>query len=137
MNKGKIEKFCRDNNIDLMILFGSQAKKRTRADSDFDLAVKPSRECTLDKLRLIYKLGELFGTDFLDLVILTCDMDAVLLREIFMEGNFLYESVPGLFEKEKLRAWKIYLDTEKIRSYQKEYLKKIIRKAKDVARGYK
>jgi predicted nucleotidyltransferase len=137
MEKGEVEKFCRDNHIDLMIVFGSQAKKSTRADSDFDLAVKLPRECAIDKLYLIYKLGELFNTDVLDLVILTSDMDAVLLREIFMEGKLLYESVPGLFEKEKLRAWKIYLDTEKLRSYQKEYLKKIVRKAKDVVRGYK
>ena len=41
MGKGEIEKFCRDNHIDLMIVFGSQAKKGARSGSDFDLAIKP------------------------------------------------------------------------------------------------
>ena len=137
MEKGEIEKFCRDNQIDLLIVFGSQAKKSTRTGSDFDLAIKPSKECAIDKLHLIYQLGELFKSDIVDIVILTSDMDAVLLKEIFIEGKLLYESISGLFEKEKLRAWKIYLDTEKWRSYQKEYLKKFVKKAKDVVRGYK
>ena len=95
------------------------------------------REYAIDKLDFIYKLGELFNTELVDLTILTPDTDAVLLMEIFMKGKLLYESVSGLFENEKLRAWKIYLDTEKLWSHRKEYVKKIIRKAKDVARGSK
>lgn len=133
MEKGKIEKFCRDNHIDLLILFGSQAKKCRQAGSDFDFALKPCRGCSVDKLGLIFQLGELFNTDNVDLVILTPNTDPVLLWEIFKEGKPLYENMEGLFEKERLRAWKIYLDTEQLRCYQKEYLKKFIKKAKDVA----
>ena len=85
MGKGEIEKFCRDNHIDLMIVIGSQAKKGARSGSDFDLAIKPCREYAIDKLDFIYKLGELFNTELVDLTILTPDTDAVLLMEIFMK----------------------------------------------------
>ena len=137
MEKGEIEKLCRENHIDLLVLFGSRAKKGGQGGSDFDLALKPSRGWDIDKLGLIYQLGELFDTDNVDLVILTPDTDPVLLWEIFIEGQPLYENMAGLFESERLRAWKIYLDTEQLRFYQTEYLKKFIKKAKDVARGLK
>jgi len=135
MERGKIEDFCRGHHIDLLILFGSQAKKRMKAGSDFDLALKPCRGCAVDKLDVIFQLGELFNVDNVDVVILRPDTDPVLLWEIFMEGKLLYENTAGLFEKERLRAWKIYLDTEQLRCRQKEYLKQFIRKAKDVSRS--
>lgn len=137
MDKNKIEVFCKANHIELLILFGSRAKKRLHARSDFDLAIKPCQGQAVDKLGLIYKLGELFDTDDIDLVILTPDTDPVLLWEIFMEGRLIYERMAGLFEKEKLRAWKIYLDTERFRKYRREYVKRFVRKVKDVARSLK
>ncbi|MDP2993441.1 MAG: nucleotidyltransferase domain-containing protein [Deltaproteobacteria bacterium] len=133
----KIEVFCKTNHIELLILFGSRAKKRLHAGSDFDLAIKLCQGQAVDKLGLIYKLGELLNTDDIDLVILTPDTDPVLLWEIFMEGRLIYERMAGLFEKEKLRAWKIYLDTERFRKYRREYVKGFVRKVKDVARSLK
>jgi predicted nucleotidyltransferase len=135
MDKNRVEEICKANHIELLILFGSRAKTRPHPGSDFDLAIKPCREQAVDKLGLIYKLGELLNSDDIDLVILTPDTDPVLLREIFTEGRCLYEDAAGLFEKEKLRAWKMYLDTERFRKYRREYVKRFIRKVKDVARS--
>lgn len=137
MEKDKIEKLCRDSHIDILILFGSQAKKDPRVGSDHDIAFKPGKGFGLNKLDLIYRLGELYNIDDIDLVRLTPDTDPVLLWEIFMHGKPLFERHPGLFEKEKLKAWKIYQDTAKIRNLRKEHLKQSIRKAKDVARSLK
>ena len=44
-----------------------------------------------------------------------------------------YEAEPEVFANEKLRAWKIYLDTEPIRRMQAEYLRKLKEKSEDVA----
>jgi hypothetical protein len=75
---------------------------------------------------LIYRLGDFFEGKEIDLVVLTRDTDPVLLNEIFSKGRLLYEEQPGIFDKERLRAWKLYLDTEKLRRMRKEYLKKFV-----------
>jgi hypothetical protein len=75
----------------------------------------------------------LFDGKKIDLVILTADTDPLLLYEVFFNGMPLYEEDQGIFEKEKLRAWKLYIDTEKLRVMQKQYLKKFVEKASDVA----
>ncbi len=132
MNAGKIEDFCKNNNVELLVLFGSQAGEKERPASDVDLAVKMRSGVELSKLDLIYNLGGPFEGKEIDLVVLTIDTDPVLLNEIFSRGKPLYEERPGSFEEEKLRAWKLYLDTEKLRLMQKEYLKRFAEKLGNV-----
>lgn len=78
----------------------------------------------MGKLELIYHLGSLFTDREVDLVVLSIDTDPVLLFEIFSSGKPLYEDRPGVFDSERLRAYKLYYDTEKLRRLQTEYLKK-------------
>jgi predicted nucleotidyltransferase len=128
-----IEIFCKENSIELLILFGSHASEETHPKSDIDVAIKLNRGTEISKLELIYKLNDLFDGKKIDLVILTADTDPLLLYEVFFNGMPLYEEDQGIFEKEKLRAWKLYIDTEKLRVMQKQYLKKFVEKASDVA----
>lgn len=128
-----IGKFCRENNIELLVLFGSGATETTHAGSDIDLAVLLKRGSRISKLRLIGGLDELFNGKNIDLVVLTIDTDPLLLYEIFSHGKPLYESRKGTFINQKLRAWHLYLDTEKIRRMNEKYLKAFIRKASHVA----
>lgn len=121
---------CEKANIALLVLFGSRAKGKVHAESDIDLAVKPVHGHIVDKLKLIFEFGELLKTEGIDLVVLTPETDPVLLYEIFMNGRPLYENSPELFEREKLRAWKLYLDTERLRRYQKEYLRRFAEEIK-------
>jgi hypothetical protein len=39
----------------------------------------------------------------------------------------------GVFESERLRAWKLYLDSEKIRVMQKKYLRDFVERVSNVA----
>jgi predicted nucleotidyltransferase len=133
MKDKEIQEFCKENKIELLILFGSHASEETHPKSDIDVAVKFKRGTEISKLELIYKLDDLFNGKSIDLVVLTTDTDPLLLYEIFFNGRPLYEKDPDIFEKEKLRAWKLYLDTEKLRVIQKQYLKKFAEKASDVA----
>ena len=133
MDTGEIADFCAKNSIALLILFGSHAGGKVRAASDVDLAVKMRYGIEFSKLDLIYHLGGLFEGKEIDLVVLTNDTDPVLLNEIFSGGKPLYEERPGAFEEEKLRAWKLYLDTEKLRVMQREYLKRFAEKLGDVS----
>jgi predicted nucleotidyltransferase len=123
MEIGEIKDFCRENSIELFVLFGSGALGTIHAASDIDVAVKFRKGADISRLELIYRLDDLFDGKCIDLVILTADTDPLLLYEIFSQGRLLYEEHPGIFEREKLRAWKLYIDTEKLREMQKKYLK--------------
>lgn len=124
--------FCRKEGIDLLILFGSQATGKKLPGSDIDVAVKMGKGTKHSKLELIAALTDFFGKGEIDLVILTRDTDPLLLHEIYSKGSLIYEVRPGLFENEKLRAWHLYLDTEKLRRKQKEYLMEYARRAGNV-----
>ena len=128
-----IKGFCKDNKIELLVLFGSGCTGKTHSASDIDIAVKCKHGIRVSKLKLIYKLDDFFSGKSIDLVVLTPDTDPLLLYEIFCRGTSVYESRKGLFEKEKLRAWKLYLDTEKIRKMNEKYLKNYVKKVSDVA----
>jgi predicted nucleotidyltransferase len=128
-----INNFCKENGIDMLVLFGSAAGDRPDISRDVDLAVKLKKGTIVSKLDLIYKLDNFFAGKKIDLVLLTSDTDPLLLHEIFMKGVCLFERKKNLFEKDKLRAWKLYLDTDKIRNMRENYLKDFVRKVSHVA----
>ncbi|MEN8262381.1 MAG: nucleotidyltransferase domain-containing protein [Nitrospirota bacterium] len=123
-----IKSFCKENKIDLLLLFGSGSTGKTHAASDIDIAVKFKHGNKVSKLKLVYKLEDFFKGKNIDLVILTSDTDPLLLYEMFFRGTPVYEAKKGLFEKEKLRAWKLYLDTDKIRKMNDKYLENFVKK---------
>ena len=131
--KKKSNNFCEENKIEMLILFGSCASETIHSKSDIDIAVQFRKGIDISKLDLLYKLDELFNGKNIDLVILTPDTDPLLLYEIFFKGQLLYESRRGLFDKGRLKAWKIFIDTEKLRAKRKEYLRKFVKEMKNVA----
>ncbi len=117
----------------MLLLFGSCASETIHSKSDLDIAIQFRKGRDISKLDLIYKLDDLFNGKNIDLVILTPDTDPLLLYEIFFKGQLLYESRRGLFDKGRLKAWKIFIDTEKLRAKRKEYLRKFVKEMKNVA----
>lgn len=128
-----IKPFCDKHGIDLMVLFGSRVSAEGRNESDIDIALKVRPGTETSKLELIAALTDFFEDGEIDLVVLTRDTDPLLLKEIFSEGKPLYEACPGLFDNERLRAWKLYLDTDKLRQMQKEYVRDYVARFRDVA----
>lgn len=133
MNVRGIKNFCKENRIELLVIFGSSAKNMSKDAHDTDIAVKVRGGMKISKLQLIYRLDEFFGGKNIDLVALTSDTDPLLLHEIFSNGKCIYERKKGIFEKEKLRAWKLYIDTEKIRLLRSSYLRNFVKKRIHVA----
>ena len=128
-----IKSFCKTNGIELLVLFGSSAGTEAGPANDLDIAVKfkPGKE--VSKLKLIYKLDDLFNGNKIDLVLLTTDTSPLLLHEIFHKGECLFEFKKDIFLMEKLRAWKLYLDTEKILGMRSKFLKDFSKKVSHVA----
>ncbi len=128
-----IKELCLQEGVELLVLFGSASRGEERPGSDVDLAVKMKKDRAVSKLDLLYRLGELFKDREVDLVVLTVDTDPVLLYEIFAKGSLLYEAEPDLFENERVRALKLYYDTEKLRRLNDGYLKKFASRSGHVA----
>ncbi len=128
-----IKSLCKRNNIELLILFGSSAGDNPESARDIDIAIKLKKETRPSKLDLLYQLDNFSDGKKIDLVILNIDTDPLLLHEVYSNGKCIYEKKEGIFTREKLRAWKLYLDTEKIRAMRSKYLKKYMRKASNVA----
>jgi len=132
MENVKVRSFCEKNNIELLVLFGSHASGKIRPESDIDLAVKLREGTRGSKLELIYQLDDIFNGKDIDLVVLTADTEPLLLYEIYLSGKVLYETCPGIFDSGRLRAWKLYIDTESLRAMQKKYLKEFAERVSSV-----
>lgn len=129
--KSQIVDFCRKNNVTLFIVFGSYAKEKARPQSDIDIAlVLENEKSYANKLLLIFELEGIFQKQ-VDLVLLKPTTDPLLRFEVFSTGKPLFMRQSYLFEESKLYAWKIYLDTKKIREMRKEYVSNYVRKLKD------
>lgn len=122
-----LKNWCRKNDINLCILFGSQATGKTHARSDTDIALWSLQRSVLQRqwLRLNGELEDLFGHP-VDLVVINPEMDPVLRLEIFQHGQPLYESQPGLFAEQHIVAVKLYEDTEPLRRLRDRVLAKRI-----------
>ena len=77
-------------DIDLMIIFGSRAKKRERPDSDLDLGVWHSSKWSVDFHRECVEQITDFMPTAIDLIDLS-KIDGPLLQEILCNGNKIYQ----------------------------------------------
>ncbi|KKU84958.1 MAG: polymerase beta domain protein region protein [Parcubacteria group bacterium GW2011_GWA1_47_9] len=65
----KLKEIATQYGLQLVILFGSQAKGVTHKESDVDIAYAGARPLDIDsEARLIVALAPIFGTDHIDLV---------------------------------------------------------------------
>lgn len=133
MEDTKVRNFCEKNNIELLVIFGSCASGKRSPESDIDIAVGLGEGAQALKLEWIYQLDDIFDGKDIDLVVLTADTEPLLLYEIFLRGRVLYERHPGIFDAGRLRAWKLYIDTDRLRVMQKNYLKEFAERVSCVA----
>ena len=130
IQQSQIREFCKRNNILLFVIFGSHARGKNNSRSDIDVAlILENNKSTANKLRLIFELEGIFPKQ-VDLVIVNPNTDPLLQFEIFKIGVPLFESKSNLFEEYKLRAWKSFQDTKKIRDLKQQYINNYIGKLK-------
>lgn len=132
-DNGALRRYCREQNIRLVVLFGSWAQAKEHKGSDVDVAVLPGRGDSPDILQWIFDFQEFFFERHVDLVVLSPETDPLLLHEIFLKGRPLYEDVPGVFQSERTRAWKLYLDTAPLRRLQKPFLEAFVERKRRVS----
>lgn len=105
----------------LAVLFGSLA--RGEAGRDADLAVLTRTVPTLfEQGRWQAELETLWAPLPVDLLLLGPDLSPVTRYRVFRDGRCLFESEPGLFERERDRAFFLHADSEWFRRQQREAL---------------
>lgn len=128
----KIQDWCRARNIDLMILFGSQATGKTHPRSDIDIALFSLQKGLRERhVRLYGEMEDLMGQE-IDVAIIDEVTDPVLRLEVFQKGKCLYASHPNLFNDQKIQTIKIYDDTEPLRRMRDRVLVERIKALKNV-----
>ncbi len=121
----KVQAFARAFDLDLVVLFGSQATGKTHPRSDVDLAVRTTLPYAQRDLAWHHKLwsavGDLCSHDEVDTVVLN-DSDSLMLFEVATDGKALFEQGPATFIEFQSYAARRYWDDEKFRRMEHEYL---------------
>ncbi len=108
INQKKLIDLALNYNIELMLVFGSYAKRNVHKRSDLDIGIFSQEKITpYDLWELQTKLMELFGRDDIDVVILT-DTSPVLLFNILKHHTPMYISDNNLLNQFKIMAMKRY-----------------------------
>ena len=103
-------------SVELVVLFGSVARGRSRPDSDLDVAVRCDGPADLDALYLL--LAPRLAASRLDLVDLR-RCGTLLAFQVARHGRLLYERDPGAFRSFQSLASRRYCDTDKLRRAQR------------------
>ncbi|NUO79391.1 nucleotidyltransferase domain-containing protein [candidate division KSB1 bacterium] len=132
LDKITLQAWCQSRGIDLVILFGSRATGKTHSRSDTDIALfARANHLRAQHVRLYGEMEDLLREE-IDVTILDLDSDPVLLVEIYQKGKCLYESEPGLFFEQKLRAFRLFEDTAPLRALRDQALAQRIKALQNV-----
>jgi predicted nucleotidyltransferase len=125
----KLTQLCRDLNLSLVVLFGSQATGKTRVDSDIDIAVRSDKRVINPEYK--FEVWEAFLWFFhradVDVIMLN-HASSLLGYKVATTGQVLYESRPNVWRDFRLLAIKKHADAKKVYELQKEYIRRTVRK---------
>ena len=117
----RLNPLFRDARLQLVLLFGSSVHGKIHKQSDIDLAFLFD-EGPVDILALTNEVIRLLHTDSVDLVALR--RATPLLRfSIMKNGVPLYERTPGIYNCYYSLAFRMYVDTKKLREAQADAIK--------------
>lgn len=120
---GLIKKIAGKHSLDLIVLFGSQAKNKAIKESDIDIGIYRKSGLDFDKKMNIFKdLSELFGSNNIDVSIISSN-SPLLMYSILKNGKVLYEKENNLVNKLRFYAWKLLAESKSFRDHSFSLLK--------------
>ena len=120
-----LQSIAKRYHLRLIVLFGSQATRRTHLESDVDVAIWVERPLsTAKRNRLWIDLSKVFGAD-VDLTVLN-HAEPLLLWHVATKGRLLYGSTRWAWPDFKAYAFRNYQDTQKFRDDLTRYLRREI-----------
>jgi len=125
----KLAQLCHNLNLSLVVLFGSQATGKTRADSDIDIAVLSDRKAISPEYE--FEVWEAFLWFFhradVDVIMLN-HASSLLGYKVATTGKLLYEARSNVWRDFRLLAIKKHADAKKFYELQKEYVRRTVSK---------
>ncbi len=121
----KLAPIFEEKRLVLALLFGSSAFDKTHRNSDIDLAFL--FDTPVDILKLTNRVIRLLHTDNIDVVDLR-RASPLLKFSAVKNGKVLYEKKPGIFNEFYSLAFRVYIDTKKLRDAQETYIKNSLKK---------
>jgi len=113
--RDRLKPFFQDKGLQLALLFGSAASDKMHKQSDIDLAFL--FDTPTDLLSLTNNVIRLLHTDIIDVIDLR--RASPLLKFTAMKyGVLIYERDPGIFNAFYSLAFRMYVDTKKLRDAQ-------------------
>lgn len=113
--------FCKENNVVLIFLFGSEARGASHKESDIDIGVLFDRKVNPeDYLKLEGKAIEFFSEIYpkKEINVVNLNIASPLLKQaVILEGKLLYQAntlYRILFQVQTLREYEDYLHLSKI-----------------------
>ena len=112
---------AREGKCDLLLLFGSQARRTAGPDSDVDVAILATQR--IDDLG---PLGQALGSHNLDVVWLE-EASWLLWQEAFRDGIPLYQRTPNLFLELRLESLLRSWDSDIWRERNRRFVERMLR----------
>lgn len=122
--RNKLSPLFQDAGLRLILLFGSSVSGKVHKRSDIDLAFlfdKPA-----DILALTNRVIRLLHTDNVDVVDLRRSSPLLKFSAV-RSGRLLYERAPGMFNEFYSLAFRMYVDTKKLRDAQAVAIKQFLK----------
>ena len=126
LSKIDFSAIARQNDLSLVLLFGSCARGTAISESDIDIAFLPNGQMSLEEETA---LDEAFKKYIGSEKVQTVNMHTaspLLLSEILKDGKVLYRSDPTILDAVKSYAYKIIVETKLLRDMRRARLARSI-----------
>jgi predicted nucleotidyltransferase len=120
----QIKKLAQENELDLVVLFGSFAKGNAIKESDIDIGIfrKTGGLTFDDQIVLNHKFAELFKNINIDVNIISPN-NPVLMFSILKYGKILFTTENKIVDTLRLYAWKLMMESKNFRDHSFSLLK--------------
>jgi predicted nucleotidyltransferase len=122
--KKRLAPIFKDEGLKLVLLFGSAILGKVHKQSDIDIAFLFNRP--VDILSLTNRIIRLLHADNIDIVDLS-RASPLLKFSVVKNGKLLYERLPGMFNEFYSLAFRMYVDTKKLRDAQEIAIKHFLK----------
>lgn len=124
--KERVAKLAEKYGLRLVLLFGSQAKREARKDSDIDIAIlAPRRLLEQDMIYLNYEFTNIFPIDKIDLVDLH-GAPPLLMKQISDSTEIIYSMNSYDFINFQIYAARLYAEAQPLFDLRRKRISSII-----------
>lgn len=122
------EKLAKKHRLDLVALFGSQAKGKTHPQSDVDIAIMGRRRLRpIEIARIALEFSELLKREDVEIVDLK-SASPLLLKQVAEHSILLFESKSLIYPRFKIYAYKLYMEAKPLFVLQDKQIDNFIKK---------